>query len=315
MQKRVAALMMPLETAILRTILYADVFNFPMTIAEIQHFLISEYSTTRAEIEHSLQNSPLLQQYLTCTDGYVVLADRVSLIDQRKQREQASDYLWPLAMRYGKWLGHLPFVRMVTLTGALAMRNASAHTDDLDYLIVTAPHRVWLARACAILVVRLVKLRGVVICPNYVLAEDALEQDQKDLFIAHEIAQMIPVYGEGLYQRFRAANHWADEELPNAHDAFYSGPDETPGGVWLVFKRFAEWLLRGKLGDALESWEYQRKLRRFEADARTPHSAAQLDESRVKGHFNDYGHPVLRQYQQRLREYGLEETPVAASGD
>jgi hypothetical protein len=51
MQKRVAALMMPLETAILRTILYADVFNFPMTIAEIQHFLISEYSTTRAEIE------------------------------------------------------------------------------------------------------------------------------------------------------------------------------------------------------------------------------------------------------------------------
>ena len=307
--------MMPLETAILRTIIYADVFNFPMTIAEIQHFLISETPTTCTQIEHSLQQSSFLQQYLICEDGYVVLADRAALIDQRKQREQASDYLWPLAMRYGEWLGRLPYVRMVALTGALAMRNAAANTDDLDYMIVTEPHRVWLARACAILVVRLVKLRGIVICPNYVLAEDALEQDQKDLFIAHEIAQMIPVYSEELYRQFRAANRWADQELPNAQDAFYSGPDESAGGLWSIFKRTAEWLLKGKLGDALESWEYRRKLRRFEVDARTPHSAAQLDESRVKGHFNDYGHPVLRQYRQRLREYGLEETPVTAPGD
>jgi hypothetical protein len=307
--------MMPIETAILRTVLYADVFNFPMTVAEIQHFLISDVPTTCAQVERALQRSVTLQQYLTCSGGYVMLAERMDLIDERRQREQASDYLWPLAMSYGAWLGRLPFVRMVALTGALAMRNAATHTDDLDYLIVTAPHRVWLARACAILVVRLVKLRGIVICPNYVLAEDALEQDQKDLFIAHEIAQMIPVYGEALYQRFRSANRWADEEMPNAQDSFYSGPDEVRGGLWSALKRLAEWLLGGKLGDTLESWEYRRKLARFAAAARTPHSAARLDESRVKGHFNDYGHPVLRQYQQRLREYGLEETPLAAPGD
>jgi hypothetical protein len=307
--------MMPLEIAILRTVLYADVFNFPMTAAEIQHFLISDRPTTCAQIERALQDSSLLRQHLIQSRGYVALAGRSELIDERIQREQASDYLWPLAMRYGTWLGCLPFVRMVALTGALAMRNAAARTDDLDYLIVTAPHRVWLARAFAILVVRLVKLRGVVICPNYVLAEDALEQDQKDLFIAHEIAQMIPVYGEAVYRRFRAANRWSDEDLPNAADAFYSGPDELPGKIVLALKQFLERILAGSAGDALESWEYRRKLARFEAQAHTPHSAAQLDESRVKGHFNDYGHPVLRQYRQRLRDYGLEETTVAAPGD
>jgi hypothetical protein len=307
--------MMPLESAILRTILYADVFGFPMTIAEIQHFLISDTPTTCEQIENALLHSDILQGHLVRRDGYVALADRTGLINQRKQREQASDYLWPLAMRYGTWLGRLPFVRMVALTGALAMRNAAARTDDLDYLIVTAPHRVWLARACAIIVVRLVKVRGAIICPNYVLAEDALEQDQKDLFIAHEIAQMIPIYGEALYQEFRAANRWADQELPNAHDAFYSGPDHAPGGVGSAIKRLAEWLLGGRLGDALESWEYRRKLSRFEAKANVPHSAARLDEQRVKGHFNDYGHPVLRQYQQRLREYGLQEITEVAPGD
>jgi hypothetical protein len=307
--------MMPLENAILRTVLYADVFNFPMTIAEIQHFLIYDVPTTCIQVEETLQHSATLKELLIYHDSYIALANRAELIDERKLREQASDELWPLAMRYGTWLGHLPYVRMVALTGALAMRNAAANTDDLDYMIVTAPHRVWLARACAILVVRLVKLRGVVICPNYVLAEDALEQDQKDLFIAHEIAQMIPVYGEDLYQQFRSVNGWADQELANAKDSFYSGPDEASDGIWSALKHLTEWLLKGKLGDALESWEYRRKLRRFDADAHTPHSAAKLDESHVKGHFNDYGHPVLRQYQQRLREYGLDETRIAVPGD
>lgn len=306
--------MMPLENAILRTVLYADVFNFPLTVAEIQHFLIAAEPTTCAQIEDALRHSPRLRESLGWHESYVALTTRIHLIDERKRREQVSDTLWPLAMRYGLWLGRLPFVRMVALTGALAMRNAAARTDDLDYLIVTTPHRVWLARAFAIVLVRLVRLRGIILCPNYVLAEDALEQEQKDLFIAHEIAQMIPIYGEPLYQQFRAANRWADEELPNAHNAFYSGPDETAGGLWFGLKRLAERLLGGRLGDGLEAWEYRRKLRRFEVDARAPHSAARLDESHVKGHFNDYGHPVLRQYQQRLQQHGLEETSEVVPG-
>ena len=42
--------MQPLEAAILRTVLYADVFNFPMKLEEIHHFLISDDPVSLAEI-------------------------------------------------------------------------------------------------------------------------------------------------------------------------------------------------------------------------------------------------------------------------
>ncbi|MBZ0304161.1 MAG: hypothetical protein K8J31_30780 [Anaerolineae bacterium] len=307
--------MTALETAILRTILYADLFDFPMTVAEIHHFLIHDEAVSRAEIEAALRESPWLQQRLVYEAGHIFLADRPELLVERAHRAAVSAYLWPQAVAYGKWLGRLPFVRMVALTGALAMRNAADQTDDLDYLLVTAPNRVWLARAFAILLVRLVRLRGTVICPNYVLAEDALEQDRRDVFIAHEIAQMIPLYGQALYERFRALNDWSRDHLPQAQAPLYPEPDQRSGSLWERVKMVAEGLLNGRFGDALEHWEYQRKLRRFAADMQAPHSAAQLDRSHVKGHFNDYGHPVLRRYAERLREYGLEEVHIGAPGE
>src|SRR5436853_1428378 len=48
----------PTAEAILRTLLYADVFSFPMTEAEIVHFLIG-LSATPAEIRAALEQSLL----------------------------------------------------------------------------------------------------------------------------------------------------------------------------------------------------------------------------------------------------------------
>jgi hypothetical protein len=38
-----------------------------------------------------------------------------------------------------------------------------------------------------------------------------------------------------------------------------------------------------------------------------PDSAARVDDTQVKGHFNDHGGTVLMQYQQRLAAYGLSD--------
>jgi hypothetical protein len=154
-----------------------------------------------------------------------------------------------------------------------------------------------------------------IVCPNYVLAEDALEQDRKDLFIAHEITQMIPLVGHDLYWHFRAVNEWTGAHLPNANEPFHPVDDHQSGGLWAAGKGALEWLLGGPVGNWIEGWEYRRKLRRFAVDMRAPNSAAQLDTSHVKGHFNDYGHPVLRQYQQRLHEHGVDTALLPVSGD
>jgi hypothetical protein len=236
-------------------------------------------------------------------DGYVAVNSE--LIPVRAARSAVSERMWAQAQTYGRWLARLPFVRMVALTGALAMHNPSGENDDLDYLIVTARGRVWLARGFAVLLVRLARLRGTVICPNYVLAEDALKQSRQDLYIAHEVTQVVPLYGRSVYETLRAANRWTDIYLPNARCVFRDEAESHAEPIWAGLKRILEGVLSGKIGDALEGWEYRRKLRRFARDMQTPHSAARLDNTQVKGHFHDHGHLVLQRYRELLRCYDL----------
>jgi hypothetical protein len=301
----------PIEEAILRTVIYADLFSFPLNLRELHHYLIADQPHSLMEVEQALKTSTFLKQALEFPQEYIICAGRQEIIAIRAAREQASKQLWSPALRCGEWLARLPFVRMVALTGALAVRNASDNDDDLDYVLVTTAGRVWLARAFAIVLVRLGKTRGVVICPNYVLAVSALEQEKQDLFMAHEVAQMLPIYGVPLYDQMRAANAWVRAYLPNVDQPYFAEAERVPGRGWRALKGAAEWLLSGRLGDALEKWEYQRKLRRFADEMQTPNSAALLDDQHVKGHFQDHGHPVMQQYEQRLRQYNLETLPLA----
>ncbi len=293
-----------LAEAILRTLIYADVFNFPMTDQEIHHFLIGSH-TALEEVRAGLVASRWLAERIECVNGYWVLHGRTAITLERHTRDAASQKLWPRARRYGVLLAHLPFVRMVALTGALAMRNAHDADDDIDYLLVTAPGRVWLTRALIVIIVRLVRLRGVNLCPNYVLAETALAQNNHDLYIAHEVTQMVPLSGLEVYNAIRAANGWTSDLLPNADGVFYAEADAQPKNAGRVAQRIGEWLLGGWIGTSLEGWEQRRKLRKFASEAQKPHSSAQLDAEHVKGHFNDYGYPTLHKYQDRLVEYGL----------
>jgi hypothetical protein len=306
--------MYPLETAIMRTVLYGDVFNYPMTVEEIHHFLIHETITPLDDIRHTLENSAYLRERLVVMQGYVACADRADLIPLRLERATVAQTLWTPALDWGYCLACLPFVRLVGLTGALSMHNPSTPQDDLDYILVTREGRVWLARVFAILLVYTGRLRGVTVCPNYVLAENVLEQAKRDLYIAHEITQMIPIYGHNLYHRLRSVNAWTVHHLPNAAAPFHHADERAPGMIGGTAKRALEFILGGKFGDYLEAWERRRKLRQFAAELEASTAAAQLDDTQVKGHFNDHGQRVLDQYHERLRRYHLLE-PISSAAD
>lgn len=301
-----------IDEAILRTIIYGDVFSFPMTPQEIHHFLISDISYDLQFVENALAHSRYLAQMVEQSDGLVALSGRGDLIPLRLQREQDSLYLMDAATRYGRWLTRMPFVRMVGLTGALAVHNAANTHDDIDYMLVTKAGRVWMARAFSILWVRIGKLRGVTLCPNFVLAETSLAHAPEDLYIAHEIAQLLPLSGVNIYQQMRKENGWELSYLANARAPFYSPDIYIPKGGWAFVKRCGEWILGGKLGDKLEAWEFRRKQAKFQPEIeRHAHNSAEITDERVKGHFNNHGHPVMVKYFDRLRQYNLEAEPQA----
>lgn len=298
-----------LDQAILCTLLYGDVFSFPMTAEEIHYFLIG-VTASRDEVRCALETpSDWLADHIcagevadfTC---YAVVERAEEIFAKRRERESASAMLWSKGVRYGRILGHLPFVRMVVMTGALAVRNAGSVQDDLDYMVVVQDGRVWLTRLFAVMLVRICRVWGVVICPNYVLAESALVQKRCDLFIAHEVTQMVPITGHDVYQQMRNVNEWVSEFLPNADGAFYQEMDRQPRrlGKWL--KRFGEFILSGFVGNWLEGWEMRRKIRKFERHV-SESSEVELDEQQVKGHFIDYGNLTLQRFHERLAQYEL----------
>ena len=288
------------EDAILGTLLYADIFDYPLTTAEIHHYLIAAAATLET-VRATVESSPWLKGRISLSRGYVTLRGRQAIAAIRDERRQSSAQLWSPARRWGALIGSLPFIRMVAVTGALAVDNSPAG-DDIDYLIVTTPGRVWLARALTVVIVRVARLFGVGLCPNYVMSQSALAQQRRNLFIAHDLAQMVPLVGHAVYVQMRAANAWAFDYLPQAQAPLRVEAEFGPRGWPARWQRAGEWLLGGRLGEALERWERERKLRKFATVAAQFGSAAELDADRIKGHFDDHGDPILQRFHDRVAE-------------
>jgi hypothetical protein len=287
--------------AILRTLLYSDLFDYPLTLAEVAHYLIGQPSTPD-EVRACLAQSGWLADRVIELNGYLAVRGREALIARRLERAATSDRLWRRAQRFVRVLRVIPFVRMIAITGSLAMKNSAIH-EDIDVLIVTAPDRVWLTRALSIALVYVGKLCGDTLCPNYVISERVLALDRHTLFVAHEFAQMVPVYGLAVYDRMRALNPWVHLMLPNTTQPLWLQPEETVGSIAHGLKRALEKLLSGRLGTALENWEMRRKIHKFQQRLGQPDGDALLDRDHVKGHFEDYGAPVMRLYTERLGQF------------
>ena len=285
------------EQAVLDTIAYADIFSYPLTAGEVHRYLHG-FPVPYEMVCELLHSDPQLASQISQRQGYFMLRGREDLIALRLQRAARAALLWPQALLYARWIARLPFVRMLAITGALAVDNEPG--QDIDYLIVTSPGRLWLCRGLVILVVRLASLRGDVVCPNYLITEHALAFPDCNLYSAHELAQMVPLYGLDVYWKIRQFNPWLHDYLPNAGDRPRPEIPSLPQQCAGFLQQAAENALGARLGTRLETWEMQRKLRKF---ARVYPSSREADFSAdwCKGHFGEYGARTLSAYQTRLR--------------
>ncbi len=284
-----------LEHAILKTVAYADVFDYPLTLPEIQHYLIGEparYENTR----ELLVNGGLVPDQLRYLEGLFTLPGREEIVSVRQKRAAAAEILWPKATYYGQLIAKLPFVRMVALTGALAMRNIDPGAD-LDYLIVTESGRLWVSRAMVILLVKLAARQEIILCPNYFLSENALVIKDRNIFTAHELAQMVVITGSQLFKRMLELNRWMAEYLPNAWQNIASLSKNTEALNQIT--KFGEFFLRSPAGTWLENWEMGRKIKKFDRQSQS-HPEANFSADWCKGHFDDHGSKILTAYNERL---------------
>ncbi|HJW48474.1 MAG TPA: hypothetical protein VJ726_03565, partial [Candidatus Limnocylindria bacterium] len=221
------------------------------------------------------------------------LRGRASTIDTRRARETASAELWRAARAYGAWICRLPLVRFVGVTGALAMSNAERRAD-IDLFILTHPGRVWLCRLLVLAVVRVAALRGHRLCPNFLLSTAEPLLRERNLFAAHEIAQMVPLRATEHYARFIDANRWAQGYLPNAFSA-----DRGPTRADNILTRIATRALSSRLFAPLERWEMRRKIRRLTARGAREGGSLSFSEIECRGHFAAHDVRILAAYAER----------------
>lgn len=298
-----------LEQSILETFIYADIFNYPLAVDEVVRYVT--VPAAPAEVRRVLE-SGAADGWLVCSHGYFALPGRGDLIPLRERREAVARAKWARARRYSRWLATLPFVRMIAVTGTLAVNNTEPK-DDIDVLIVTEPDRLWLCRALVIAVVRLARLGGDELCPNYFVSERELVFRDHNYFSAREIAQMVPLYGLNAYQRVRGRNAWVADFLPHAGDAPVlpgAGMASDNGVIKLSrltagVKRAAEVFFGSRLGAALDQREMQRKIRQLRREADQRGGSVEFTADVCKGHFDHHDNWILSRYRERLAPYGL----------
>ncbi len=290
--------------AIVQTIAYADVFDYPLTPAEVHRYLPG-VRATREAVEQALHDGG----FLSGRQGYYTLPGRETLVEVRRERERQAARLWAYALRYGRAIAALPFVRMVAVTGSLAVDNVGDQ-PDIDYLIVTAPGRLWMVRAMALAVRRLAALQGVELCPNYLITQDALAFPDRNLYAAHELAQMVPLYGAEVYHQILQANRWKEQFLPNATGlppvcARLNSHRRDPQPV---IRRVLEGALRTAPGAWFERWEMDRKIR-WLTQEQAGSCESRFAADYCKGHKHSHGQRTELALRERLNR--LNAVPVA----
>jgi hypothetical protein len=288
-----------IEQAIVETVAYVDLFDYPLTAAEIHRYLYRQRVPPDTVAIH-LGNGGLVPRHLSQVDGYFTLPGREAIIATRRARQRAARRLWPEALRYGRLIAHLPFVRMIAVTGSLAMGNVQKEAD-IDYLIVTADDHLWVCRAFVIALVRMAAHRQIELCPNYFVSERALLFPEQNLYTAHELAQMVPLFGLPVYDRMRQLNRWSDAFLPNAGGPPTTATSASQIGVTGQIRALGEAVLRLPLGKRFERWERQRKIQKFRRHYEN-RQESDFSTDRCKGHFDNHQQRTLSRYYSRFSQ-------------
>ena len=199
------------EIAVLRSVVYASLFDYPLTLGQLESSL--GVRAAAEIIESWWRSSELLQSTVEYRDGLFFPAGRGDLIATRARREVVSRELLESDQRVLATVSKMPFVRMVALSGSLAHLNAEG-SADLDLFVITAPNRVWLVTVALLVIARLRGWRKR-LCLNYVISERAMTIEPRDLFSANQIIHLRPITGDAVFARFVKSNGFVREFYPN----------------------------------------------------------------------------------------------------
>ena len=232
---------------VLKPLLYFSLFQYPLTENEI--FLFSEIRDIK-KVRTELQ-SLVDDEVIYFIEGFYCCQNNPELIKRRLRGNKNAQTIFKKAQQVSKFISKFPYVEGVGISGALS-KGFYDEDGDIDFFIITAPKRLWIARTLLILYKKIFLLNNKkYFCVNYFIASNALEIEEKNRFTATELVTLIPMFGNKRFQEFYKNNTWAFQFMPNvtATQALDNLAEiSKPVGTRLIEK-----ILNTKLGDVLDT--------------------------------------------------------------
>ena len=294
------------EKNILLTLLYFDIFNYPLTEGEIARFapgpLTPEFNSTLA----NLIDRHVVYRF---EDFYSLNKDS-STVDRRKAGNVLAQKKIHTAKKFARLMASFPFVRAVMLSGSIS-KDYMDEQSDIDYFIITQSGRLWLMRTAMVLFRRVFLLNSrKYFCTNYFVGTKNLEIGEKNIYTAVETATLKPMYGKEPVYDFQAANAWCNTFLPNR--TIENGLGEERDSL---LKKVSEKILSLSLFDKLDRWLMEQSIKYWKKRYRRLLNeddfliAFQSTTHVSRCHPNFYQRKVLAHYTEKIKvfeqEYGI----------
>lgn len=290
------------QSAILRSLIYFDLFNYPLIESEIiQYAGIRLANLSRVERALAILTESLL---IFRFGEFYTLKNDISIIQRRTNGNQSAIEILPKALRRSKFIHKFPFVRSVNISGSLS-KNYFDKTTDIDFFVICAPNRIWITRMLLTLYKKIFLLNSrKYFCINYYISSDDLEIPDRNLFSATEIITLKNQTGENIYKQFIEANEWVLLHFPNFI------PDYSHMELPEInnFKNRIEKTLSGKFGDKLDNIAYKITMRFLKK--RYPHLSTEefkvnmrTRKNASKHHPQGFQFKVLKAFEEKCRDF------------
>lgn len=269
-------------------------------------------SVTKDEVKRFLKESSYNGAEYGETNGYYYVKPNKDYVFSRVEKEKYSQKMWQAAYRVTHIIKRFPFVLCVMVTGTLS-KNSSDKSSDLDFMVITAPKRLWIARTLLMLFKKIFLLNSKkYFCINYCITEDNMEISERNIFTATEIATIKATYNDVMMKRFIESNKWIKDFFPNY---ILNDPSLHASGCKIhhgrsVFQAAGEIFFPGRIGDKLDNILMRKTIRHWKK--KFPHFNEEEFNSRLKSTHNESRvHPgsvqagILKLYNEKLTKFNL----------
>ncbi len=295
------------EQNIFRTLLYYGIFDHPLTIDEL-FLLFPKNSISRTQFKRSVDEL-VSQNKISQSHGlYQIINDKKSLKEVRKQRERIAMKRIVIANIMGFVIKQFPYVRGVFLSGDLS-KGVATPASDIDYVVITAPNRLWICRTLLILFKKIFLFNSrKYFCLNYFVTENHLEVTEHNYYTATEVAHLKPLYNFPLFLKYMNDNSWIKRYFPNyALNEFVNYSSDKYSGI---IQSACEILIPNRVADSFDVYLknkmisiWKTRYPELSEEARDRIFLSTDDESRAfVGNFSD---KILSMYQAKLHQHGL----------